>query len=243
MSLRRLAFLSTLDRIQRFRARGVLFRDIYRRLSPVVRLTNESCSSFWMRPTPTPKRETEHEHSESDLRVHSVLALSTAVAATTIGAGQPPLNDTKTVDCKKEILVVNPDGQPISGANVTTSFEQNELETLTTDANGIATASKCGAGGLMFRAEAVKYRPAYGAVGIERKSGRIILLPETQGITVDEQGRSIPHVNLVFDESRTLVFNEDGKPELPNGTIYRSGFDQSNAAGEFRLMSRPSSRP
>ena len=62
-----------------------------------------------------------------------LLALSTAVAATTIGAGQPPLNDPKTVDCKKEILVVNPDGQPISGVNVTTSFEQNELETLTTN--------------------------------------------------------------------------------------------------------------
>ncbi len=167
-----------------------------------------------------------------------LLALNLAVAATAIGAGQPPLNDSKMIDCKKEILVVNPDGQPISSANVTTSFEQNELETLTTDANGIAIASKCGAGGLMIRAEAFKHRPAYEAIGIESKSGRLILLPETQGITVDEQGSSIPHVNLVFDESRTLVFNEDGKPELPHGTIYRSGFDQSNEAGEFRLMSQ-----
>ena len=151
-------------------------------------------------------------------------------------------NPATLVECSKRILVIDAIGQPISGATVTTTIEQTKIETLTTGIDGIASATKCGTEPLVVRAEATGYRPAYSAFSNEVTGGRLILLPETRGVSVDEQGSSIPHVNLVFDESQTLVFNEEGNPELPHGPIYRSGFDQSNEAGEFRLMSQLSIR-
>ena len=173
---------------------------------------------------------------------------NTAVTQTGLNAGtavEPTTtldNPATLVECSKRILVINAQGQPISRATVTTTIEQQEIETLTTGADGIATATKCGTQPLVVRAEATEYRPAYSIVSNEVTGGRLILLPETRGVTVDEQGSSISHVNLVFDESQTLVFNEDGNPELPHGPIYRSRFDQSNEVGDFRLMSQLSIR-
>ena len=126
-------------------------------------------------------------------------------------------NPATLVECSKRILVIDAIGQPISGATVTTTIEQTKIETLTTGIDGIASATKCGTEPLVVRAEATGYRPAYSAFSNEVTGGRLILLPETRGVSVDEQGSSIPHVNLVFDESQTLVFNEEGNPELPHG--------------------------